>query len=106
MDNSKLWNSEKFFERLDFFLALKNTTLYQLCSDVDISPDTFYKARNRKALPNLQSICILCDALDITLAEFFSPEILSPDCKTIMDSFDVVSEQSLSTLAKLVKCLK
>lgn len=106
MDNSKLLTSAKFFERLDSFLETKHITLYQLCSDVDISPDTFYKARNRKALPNLQSICILCDALDITLAEFFSPTILSADCKAILDSLDILSEQSLSVLATLVKCLR
>lgn len=106
MDNSKLWTSAKFFERLDFFLTVKKTTLYQLCSDVDISPDTFYKSRNRNALPNLQSICILCDALDISLAEFFSTEMLSPDCTAIVNSFDTVSDKSLSALAILVKCLK
>ncbi len=43
MDNSKLWTSAKFFERLDFFLSEKNWTLYQLCSDVDITVDAIYK---------------------------------------------------------------
>lgn len=43
MDNSKLWTSAKFFERLDFFLSEKNWMLYQLCSDVDITVDAIYK---------------------------------------------------------------
>ena len=43
MDNRKLWTSAKLFERLDFFLSEKNWTLYQLCSDVDITVDAIYK---------------------------------------------------------------
>lgn len=106
MDNSKLWTSAKFFERLDFFLSAKNWTLYQLCSDVDITVDAIYKMRRRNTLPSLQSVCIICDALGLSLAEFFSIEILSPDCKAIMDSFETISNQSLSALAILVQNLK
>ncbi len=105
MDNSKLWTSAKFFERLDFFLSAKNWTLYQLCSDVDITVDAIYKMRRRNTLPSLQSVCIICDALGLSLAEFFSVEILSPDCKAIMDSFETISNQSLSALAILVQHL-
>lgn len=57
-------------------------------------------------LPSLQSVCIICDALGLSLAEFFSVEILSPDCKAIMDSFETISNQSLSALAILVQHLK
>ena len=103
---SKLWTSAKFFERLDFFLSEKNWTLYQLCSDVDITVDAIYKMRRRNTLPSLQSVCIICDALGLSLAEFFSVEILSPDCKAIMDSFETISNQSLSALAILVQHLK
>lgn len=106
MDNSKLWTSAKFFERLDFFLSAKNWTLYQLCSDVDITVDAIYKMRRRNTLPSLQSVWIICDALGLSLAEFFNIEILSPDCKAIMDSFETISNQSLSALAILVQHLK
>lgn len=64
MDNSKLWTSAKFFERLDFFLSAKNWTLYQLCSDVDITVDAIYKMRRRNLETGLLNLYLLEEPLN------------------------------------------
>ncbi len=106
MENSKLWTSEVFFERLDFFLKAHNLTMYQLCSGVDLTADSLYKMRSRHSLPSLRSVCIICDALGISLSEFFETEITDPNSAAIMSSLDTMSNDSLSALTILVKCLK
>ena len=106
MENSKLWTSAKFFERLELFLSERGWSLYQLCSEADITSDALYKLKHRKALPSLQTACTICDALDLSLSQFFVSDNLSPDCSVIVSSFERVSAESLSALADIVRCLK
>ncbi len=106
MKNTNLWTSEVFFRRLDYFLKTRNWTMYQLCINADITADALYKMRLRNGLPSLQSVCTICDALGVTLSEFFGTENVNPNCVRIMSSFDTMSEESLAILAKLVCCMK
>lgn len=106
MENSKYWTSEAFFERLDFFLKAHDWTLYQLCSHADLTVDCLYKLRARHALPSLQSVCTICDILNISLSDFFGTEITDPHRATILSSFNVLSQDSLAVLSSLVNHLK
>ncbi len=106
MENSIFWTSEVFFERLDCFLTARNWTMHQLCSGADLSVDSMYKMRSRHALPSFQSICIICDALGVSLSDFFEIKNADPDRAVIVSSFDAMSKDTLAVLALLVKCLK
>ena len=106
MENCKLWTSVKFFERLDMFLTGRGWSLYQLCGDADITPDALYKLKRRNALPSLQTVCTICDALDVSLSQFFVEDISNNNCSIIVSCFDRVSDESLSALANIARCLK
>lgn len=74
MNNAELWTSSRFFERLDAFLLSRNWKLTDLGVSSEISTQSLYAMRKRKSLPSLTSLCAICDALGISLSDFFSVE--------------------------------
>ncbi len=106
MNNNTIWTSELFFERLDYFLAARNWTMSQLCTNADLSVDSLYKIRTIHGFPRFQSICIICDTLGVSLSDFFKMEITDADRAIILTSFNTMSTDSLAVLALLVKHLK
>lgn len=44
----------------------------ELCRRSDLSPNTFYGAASRGSQLKLDSIILICEALKITLQEFFA----------------------------------
>lgn len=74
MNNAEQWTSERFFERLDAFLTARNWKLTDLGTATDITTQSLYAMRKRNTLPSLTSLCTICDALDISLTDFFNTD--------------------------------
>ena len=105
INNSKFWTSEIFFDRLNFFLNNRKWSLYQLCLSADISVDTLYKLRKYRRLPTLRTVCIICDALEISLPEFFIMPFAAKEYSIMLQklkNFWAVRNSSLSARKRLI----
>ena len=96
INNCNFWTSEIFFDRLNFFLNDRNWSLYQLCLSADISVDTLYKLRKHHRLPTLRTVCTICDALEISLPEFFIMPFAAQEYSILLQKLKSLSEILLS----------
>lgn len=105
--NSNYWTAERFFQRLDYFLDLRKISLHELSSTSETSTSSIYQMRRRKALPNLVSLCHICDALCISLFEFFATEEeLTPEMQSVISDMRSISNDVQILLAQIVKHMK
>ena len=103
MNNAELWTSTRFFERLDSFLLAKNWKLTDLGIAADITTQSLYAMRKRHTLPSLTSLCTICDALGISVADFFNLDASdSPSALVIKQRVDALSDEALAALAALM----
>lgn len=103
MNNADLWTSTRFFERLDAFLLSRNWKLTDLGVSADITTQSLYAMRKRKTLPSLTSLCAICDALGISLADFFSVESdESPAELVIKQRVKEITPEATDALAALM----
>lgn len=106
MEGDNVWTDIEFFERLDVFLKAKGWSLYQLCNETSVSHQTLYSLRKRSGSPNLQTICSICDALDITVSDFFNDNLaLSPESVVIARQVNALSETDRQMVAWFVNRL-
>ena len=105
MTNMSYWNSKRFFKRLDYFLTLQNKTLYNLCANTDLSVNALYNMKNRETLPTLQTICIICDSLHISVETFFHVDGYDEfsDIRLLYDGLSPKSKELLPQLLRLLK---
>ena len=100
INNSKFWTSEIFFDRLNFFLNNRKWSLYQLCLSADISVDTLYKLRKYRRLPTLRTVCIICDALEISLSEFFIMPFAAKEYCILLQKLKSLSDEFFKILSQ------
>lgn len=105
MKQGSVWTSERFFERLDILLEVRGWSMNTLCQTADIGAATLYTARKRKALPSMVSVCQICDALGISLEEFFAEKPLDMDIETVAIRMKRLSKRSRKILTDLVEVL-
>ncbi len=105
--NIKYWTSERFFKRLDYFLDSNDITLCQLSQLAETSTSSIYQIRRRKALPNFQTLCAICDALDLKLWEFFDCDYeRTPEMEQVIFAMQDVPKDGQKILAQLVQYMK
>lgn len=102
INNCNFWTSEIFFDRLNFFLNDRNWSLYQLCLSADISVDTLYKLRKHHRLPTLRTVCTICDALEISLPEFFIMPFAAQEYSILLQKLKSLSDEFFIVLSQLI----
>lgn len=106
-NNSKYWTSERFFARLEFFLDTRGITFNQLSQESETSISSIYQIRRRKALPNFQTLCCICDALGITLYEFFDADnTRTVATEQVIWAMKRLSAECQNLLVQMVKHMK
>lgn len=58
-------------DRIDELRTESHISEYRLCELAGIKTSTMSAMRRRGSLPKLQTLILICEALDITLSEFF-----------------------------------
>ena len=58
-------------ERLKQMLKERHMTKYRLALNMGVKPPTLYNMFNRKTMPKIETIEHICQALDITVSDFF-----------------------------------
>lgn len=62
-------------ERLEELRKQRNISVYELTIRADLSENTIYHWYNNKAVPSLTGLIAVCNALEITIEEFFNPKV-------------------------------
>lgn len=62
-------------DRLEELRKQKNISIYELTFRADLSENTIYHWYNNKSSPSLNGLIAVCNALDITIEEFFNPKV-------------------------------
>lgn len=105
--NMTVWDSEHFFKRLEFVLAEHKMSLHELSCRANINISTLYKTRANKSMPNLQTICSICDILGIKLWEFFAHEDeITPEMRSVIADMQSISIDGQRMLTQMVKYIK
>ncbi len=105
--NIAAWDSEHFFIRLEAILAERGMSLHELSCRTNTSISTLYKMRSQKNVPNLHTVCTICDVLEIKLWEFFATEDeISPEMKSVISDMRRVSQEGQEMLTLMVKFIK
>lgn len=106
MNNLEIWSAENFYKRLDYFLDKKNWSIHRLSMSTDTSAASLYEMRRKRFFPRFKTLCMICDALDISLYEFFFlSENLSDEAYSILSDIEKVPIAGQNVLIELIKLL-
>ena len=106
MSNVEFWTSEQFFARLDEHLKVRGWKISDLGIMTDVTSQSLYALRKRKALPSLTTLCSICDAFGVTLTEFFDVDSTrNADAVAIMLKVKTLPPKTVADLARLVSHL-
>lgn len=87
----------------------KSLTANKLCTIIEVHPTTINKFEKGYALPSLDMLERICDALEITLAEFFSigeGSDLSPELHQLLEAAKGLPPDKLDILKLVAKNFK
>lgn len=106
MNNVELWSADKFYRRLEYLLKERRWSLHRLSIKTDTSAASLYEMRRKNFLPRFKTLCMICDALDISLHEFFFTDTnLTDESYHILSGIADLSEESQKVLISLIKLL-
>lgn len=95
--------------RLQNLLDERGWSEYRLSKECGMSQSTIGNILRRNAGPSLDSLDRICSSLGITLSQFFAENDmveLTPDLKTIFESWVVLSPPQKEAVLQMIKALK
>ncbi len=99
--NREKWTAKTIYDRLLYLIEKQGWTLNRLAELSALPPSTLYNWRYKGVLPNLLPIATICDALNITLAEFFDEKDIEID--ELYSLINSLSETDRRLLIELTK---
>lgn len=75
-------------ERIKFLLHERGWSVYRLAQASDINPSTLSNLFARNNVPTIPTLERICEALDITLSEFFAENSTLPSEKRLDDRME------------------
>ncbi len=113
MDNKTNYEQEilnAVIDRIDMLRVKSGMTIYKLAQESLLSDSSLKKLYTRKHFPNVLTIYRICDALQISVSEFFAFNIDSAklvDEKVILlSSYDTLSPNNKRLILELIQNLK
>ena len=97
-------------QRIDYLRAENNFTYRDLSKKSGVSLATIHNIIQCKKIPNIYTLSCLCNALNITLSDFFdfdeSVYRLRGKENIVIKIYREISPMSQDTVIKLLKCMK
>ena len=113
MDNKTNYEQEilnAVIDRIDMLRVKSGMTIYKLAQESLLSDSSLKKLYTRQHFPNVLTIYRICDALQISVSEFFAFNIDSAklvDEKVILlSSYDALSPNNKRLILELIQNLK
>lgn len=96
------WNNITIYNRVLELCEEKEMGIIRLSSITGINPSTFYTYRRRKSMPSIETLVAICNALNISLSEFFCAG--EEDSKNVLFVLlDSISQESRELLIQVAK---
>ena len=94
-------------QRIKFFRNTAGISANALAKKVGLDPTTIYKIEANDSKPSLGSLESICDALGISLAEFFTEEehVLGPEIQRLLGTAKKLSPEQIEYLQKLLESM-
>ena len=113
MDNKTNYEQEilnAVIDRIDMLRVKSGMSIYKLAQDALLSDSTLKHLYKRKTFPNVLTIYRLCDALQISVSEFFAFNVEAvkqvDDKAILLSSFDALSPDNKRLVLELIQKLK
>ena len=95
--------------RIEKLIKQKGWSIYKLSLEAGVTNSTLTNMFSRKTLPSITTLSAICDALGITLAQFFADdnygEVTSDDEKELLHHYRNLSSKSKTAVIDLCKNL-
>ena len=96
-------------KKIEELCSQKGWSIYKLSLEAGITNSTLTNMFARKTLPSITTLSAICDAFDITLAQFFADEncgiTLSTDEKELLQNYRYLSPKNKGAIVDLCKKL-
>ena len=106
MEKTTMFN---VLDRITYYRSQRNWTEYQLAEHSGLTQSTISSWYRKNMLPNITSLEKICNALGITMSQFFStdsePFSLTPLQKEILMEINHLSEDQQKALVQFFKTL-
>ena len=94
----KGWLSMDIVKQIDSIRVKRGWTFYRLAQESGLTQQTFTKWMEGKTVPTITALKAVCDAFNITLANFFAEDGMvevTPETKSILDNWSnlTIAEQ-------------
>ena len=96
-------------ERIYELMQLKGWTCYELGKQTGISTNAIYDWKKKGATPSLETVCLICEAMDITLSQFFCGTEnmdLSDEEKKLLDNWLTMSDREKKSVFDMIETFK
>lgn len=104
--NREKWTAKTIYDRLLYLIEKQGWTLNRLAELSALPTSTLYNWRYKEVLPNVMPIAIICDTLNITLAEFFDEKDAEIDeLYSLINSLSETDRRLLIELTKRIVVL-
>ena len=96
-----------YISRIQELLDAKGWTVNKLADEAGITHSTLYKLMNNKNVtPNLTTLESICNALEISLSDFFDDSYqLSPEATLLVTCYDRLDVRDQEIITKLVQIM-
>lgn len=94
--------------RLLELVEQKGWSINRLAKEAGITQSTLSSIFSRQTIPSIPTLQKLCNALGLTLAEFFSdtPEEIPPELRQLLKEAKELTPKQIRQLTELVKTMK
>ena len=96
-----------YISRIQELLDAKGWTVNKLADEAGITHSTLYKLMNNKNVtPNLTTLESICNALEVSLSDFFDDSYqLSPEATLLVTCYDRLDVRDQEIITKLVQIM-
>ncbi len=95
-----------YFRKIDKMRVARGWSFYRLSQESGLSQQTFTKWMNGKTTPTLLALQAVCDAFEISLAEFFAEDeiiVVTPEVKELFNDWQVLTKEEKASVMAIVK---
>lgn len=95
-----------YFRKIDKMRVARGWSFYRLSQESGLSQQTFTQWMNGKTIPTLPALQAVCDAFEISLAEFFTEDeiiVVTPEVKELFNDWQVLTKEEKASVMAIVK---
>ncbi len=95
----------EIFKKIDKLRVAHGWSFYRLSQESGLSQQTFTQWMNGKTMPTIPALSAVCDAFDISLAEFFADEniiVATPETKELINNWQLLTKDEKESIMSIV----